>query len=300
MTYSHAFGKSVVYSASLIAIITPVYVSPDFPSRLQLFDKCVASVNKLGRDGTAHLHIVVDDGSPDPGGIRRVLKKYDDRRIRYLRRERKKTDLKTASNALNFGIDAVLEGHERIPEYKSISSVTPLHSDDLMYDVSSRARSLEPAGVGAALGKIAVCRDGRTAIHEPNFTMRARDYVTRGIAPYPVGSIMWKPSALEGMKKYNQEKLPRNQRFDGVYHPDFVNVEDVLVTKLTALYLCKTDLRIAVSEKISMAYHHHEDSLRGYHQDPLRGKTRQDLWHLNESIMAKMYYEILSWDHLNP
>jgi hypothetical protein len=109
---------------------------------------------------------------------------------------------------------------------------------------------------------------------------------------------MWKPSTLKGMKKYNRETPIGDQRFDGVYHPEFVNVEDVLVAKLTALYLCKTNLRIAVSKEVSMAYHYHEDSLRGYHQDPSRGKTQQDLWDLNRSLMAKMYYEILSWDHV--
>src|SRR5216684_1278607 len=40
---------------SLIAIITPVYVSPEFPSRLEFFDKTVASENKLDSDGTPHL-----------------------------------------------------------------------------------------------------------------------------------------------------------------------------------------------------------------------------------------------------
>jgi hypothetical protein len=285
---------------ALVAIITPIYVSPEFPSRLQLFDKTAASVNRLGSDGTTHLHIVVDDGSTDAEGIKRVIEKYDDGRIRYLRRERKGTDLKTASNALNFGIDAVLNGHEKIPEYKSIDCVTPLHSDDLIHDVASRAKALEPADVGAALGKIVVLRDGSKRIHEPSFTLSARDYVTQGIAPYPVGSIIWKPSTLAGMKTHNQEKLPDDQRFEGVYHPDFVNVEDVLVTKLTAVYLCNAKLRMAVSEEISMSYLYHQDSLRGFHQDSLRGKTDQDLWNKNSGRMAKMYYEILSWDHCSP
>jgi hypothetical protein len=285
---------------TLIAVITPVYVSPEFPSRLELFDKTVASVNRLRSDETTHLHIVVDDESTDPAGVRRVLEKYDDGRIRYLRRQRKETDLKTASNALNFGIDAVLDGHEMIPEYKNIDSVTPLHSDDLVYDIASRAKCLEPADVGAAVGKIVVLREGTERIHEPDFTMSARDYVAQGIAPYPVASIMWKSSTLAGMRTQNREKLPHAQRFDGIYHPDFVNVEDVLVAKLTALYLCHANLRIAVSEEISMLYRYHQDSLRGYHQDSLRGKTKQNLWNLNERMMAKMYYEILSWDHLSP
>jgi hypothetical protein len=111
---------------------------------------------------------------------------------------------------------------------------------------------------------------------------------------------MWKPSTLAGMRSYNQEKLPGNQRFEGVYHPDFVNVEDVLVTKLTAAYLCMANLRMAVSGEISMSYLYHEDSLRGYHQDSLRGKTDQDLWNLNNRKMAKMYYEIMSWAHCSP
>ncbi|HKS21229.1 MAG TPA: glycosyltransferase [Thermoanaerobaculia bacterium] len=271
----------------MIAIITPVYVSPEFPSRLTLFDRCVSSVHKLP---SAHLHVIVDDGSPDPDGIQRVLKKYDDRRIRYLRRERKKSDLKTASNALNFGIDAVLKGHE------TIAAVTPLHSDDLMFDIASRANALEPADVGAALGPIAIDRQRRRIIHQPDFSLSARDYVARGIAPYPVSSIMWKPEVLAGMKTYNQETL----RIDGVYHPDFVNVEDVLVAKLTALYLCNAGLRIAVSEELSMAYRDHDDSLRGYHQDSRRGKTRRDLWNLNVARMQTMYYETLAWDHVNP
>jgi len=262
--------------AELIAIITPVYVSPEFPSRLRLFDQCVASVNKLE---TAHLHIVVDDGSPNAEGIQRVLSKYGDSRIRYLRRKRKKTDLKTASNALNFGIDAVLGGHDKI------SAVTPLHSDDLMCDVSSRAKALEPDDVGAALGKIVIRRNRKRTIHEPDFDLRPQDYVARGIAPYPVGSIMWKPGTLAGMKAYN--------KFGGVYNPRFVNVEDVLVAKLTALYLRDAGLRIAVSGEISMVYRHHQDSLRGHH----RGS---DLWDRNVSSMTRMYYKLLSWDHLNP
>jgi glycosyltransferase involved in cell wall biosynthesis len=285
---------------SLIAIITPVYVSPEFPSRLEFFDKTVASVSLLRSNPTTHLHIVVDDGSTDPEDLKRVLEKYDDSRIRYLRRERKGTDLKTASNALNFGIDAVLDGHETIPEYKNIDSVTPLHSDDLMYDIASRAKSLELAAMGAALSRIVVLREGTERIHEPDFTMSAQDYVRQGIAPYPVSSIMWKRSTLAGMRKYNEEKLPRAQRFGGIYHPNFVNVEDVLVAKLTALYLCDANLRIAVSEEISMLYRYYHDGLRGYHQDSLRGKTAQNLWNLNERMMAKMYYEILLWEHLSP
>ena len=247
---------------------------------MNLFDECVASVNRLGSDGTAHLHIIVDDGSPDPEGIQRVVRKYDDRRIRYLRRERKKTDLQTASNALNCGIDAVLGG-----QYEAVSAVTPLHSDDVMCDVSSRANALEAPDVGAALGKIAIRRNRKITIHEPDFAMGPQDYVARGIAPYPVGSIMWKPSTLAGMKAYN--------KFDGVYHPRFLNVEDVLVAKLTALYLRDARLRIAVSEEISMIYRHHGDSLRGRHGD-------SDLWNRNVSSMTKMYYKLLSWDHLNP
>ena len=144
---------------TLTAIITPVYVSPEFPSRLEFFNKTVASVNALSASEAAHLHIVVDDGSTDPEGIKRALEKYDDCRIRYLRRERKATDLKTASNALNFGIDAVLDGHEKIPEYKNIDSITPLHSDDLMYDIAARAKALVPADVGAALSKIVVTQN---------------------------------------------------------------------------------------------------------------------------------------------
>ena len=276
---------------TLTAIITPVYVSPEFPSRLELFDKAVASVNALASNGTTHLHIVVDDGSPDPNGIQHVLQKYDDGRIRYLRRERKLTDLKTASNALNFGIDAVLDGHEAIPEYKHIDSITPLHSDDVMCDIASRARCIEPADVGAVLGKIVELRNKGPTIHEPDFTMSSRDYVTQGIPPYPVHSIMWKPGTLKGMKIYNKKKLPAHQRFDGVYHPGFVNVEDVIVTKLTAVCLCEANLRIAVSDAIALIYRYHLDSLRGYHQDSQRGKTDEDLWNLNNRMMKTMYYE---------
>src|SRR4051794_6142921 len=52
----HVNLTSGLISLMPVAIVTPVYVSPEFPSRLRLFDQCVASVNKLGSDGTAHLH----------------------------------------------------------------------------------------------------------------------------------------------------------------------------------------------------------------------------------------------------
>ncbi len=285
---------------ALIAIVTPVYVAPEFPSRLELFDKTVASVHVLRSAGAAHLHIVVDDGSTDPEGVKRVLQNYDDPRIRYLRRERKATDLKTASNALNFGLYAVLDGHEKIPEYKNIDAVTPLHSDDLIYDIGSRAKALEPAQVGAALSEIIVLREGAERTHRPDYTMSAPDYVIRGVAPYPVGSLMWKPSTLAGMRRFNLENLPGPQRFDGIYHPDFVNVEDVLVAKLTALYLCIAHLRMAASKQISMLYRFHHEGLRGYHQDSHRGKTDQDLWNLNGRQMSEMYYKMGTWEHLSP
>jgi len=77
--------------------------------------------------------VVVDDGSPVD--IQPLLRdqKYD--KLRYVRRERGEHDLKTASNALNFGLGLCLGGSGDVftsAEAANLAAIAYLHSDDML------------------------------------------------------------------------------------------------------------------------------------------------------------------------
>ncbi len=114
------------------AVISPVYATPQ-NERLKLFDHTVRSFIRQRTDALNLVHVVVDDGSSSD--VEGFLREYHDSRIRYIRRDKSPSDLRTASNALNLGIDCCLAGSGDVftrSEASDLYAIAFLHSDDLL------------------------------------------------------------------------------------------------------------------------------------------------------------------------
>ena len=121
-----------------VAVVTPIYATPE-NGRLELFRHTLRSVQQQTHHNVVYL--VVDDGST--ADVPNFLNEYRDSRVRYVRREKLPTDLRTPSNALNLGIDYCLDRNSDImthEEAATLAAVTYLHSDDLLTKDSVKQR----------------------------------------------------------------------------------------------------------------------------------------------------------------
>ncbi|MBS3119792.1 glycosyltransferase family 2 protein [Candidatus Woesearchaeota archaeon] len=116
-----------------VGIITPVYAAKK--SYLRYLEDAIESVPNQGAD---IIHIVVDDGSPTDVASW-FHQTISDPRIRYLRRERAPSDIRTASNARNLGLQALLDpiyGAVSPQESAEIKYVAFLDADDRLTPMS--------------------------------------------------------------------------------------------------------------------------------------------------------------------
>lgn len=232
-----------------IAVITPVYATSE-NNRLVLLEDTIKSMHRLPDD---FVQLIVDDGSSI--NVRNLVMSYNsiDSRIRYLRRERQPNDLCTASNALNYGINQVLDSEE----YKDIEAITTLHSDDLMLDVGKRFDALKES-IGAVFADIikfdgisyAKLKKGR----EINPDMLVQSGSSKGIN-HP--SIMWRKDFAQSMRDYNLRYFGTN----GLYMPDIRYAEDRAVIKLTIFLGLVQDLEVKYVDSIAMLIRAHESSI---------------------------------------
>ncbi len=246
-----------------IAVITPVYATPE-NQRLVLLEDTIKSMHRLQDD---FVHLIVDDGSPF--NVRDLVMSYNslDPRIRYLRRERQKSDLCTASNALNYGINQVLDSEE----YKDIEAITTLHSDDLMLDLEIRLRAIEE-GACASTG------------YELRFDNNGYAKLKRGFSILPLYMIsdgnseglnthtfMWRRDLAVFMRRFNLE----NHNIDGLFMPNIRYAEDRAVAKLTILAVHLSNGLIDHVNIPCVAYRLHTNSITGDISYEDRGKDRQ-------------------------
>ena len=89
-------------------MVIPVVVCPTYADNDSRLSQLRYSLTSINRQTVPCVCIVVDDGSSSD--VQGFIKQFGTRRIRYARRERKPTDLRTSSNAANLGIDLALEG----------------------------------------------------------------------------------------------------------------------------------------------------------------------------------------------
>ena len=125
-------------------MVVPVYATED-NGRLDFLGQTLNSVERQTHHGT--VGVVVDDGSSvDVQGfmIERGYKKS-----RYVRRERQPEDLKTASNAINVGLNLSLARSGDVftsKEREELVAIGLVHSDDLVPYASVEKRLAQLGG----------------------------------------------------------------------------------------------------------------------------------------------------------
>ncbi len=120
---------------NLVGVVVPVYAY--MPERVDYLNLCLKS---LARQEQPFVSIIVDDGSPLFNDVKPLVESYDER-FRLFRRERRSTDKKTASNALNMGLSILLDNsHGILRKDESIKAICYLHSDDMLPQDSLKKR----------------------------------------------------------------------------------------------------------------------------------------------------------------
>lgn len=115
----------------LTAVVIPTYISSQV--RFDFFKQTIAS---LVRQNRPVVGLVIDDDSPMSNEVRLVVDYFNTNgNLRYVNRQKKDSDLHTASNALNLGLELVLGKNKDVfskSEIGNLNFVAYLHSDDLL------------------------------------------------------------------------------------------------------------------------------------------------------------------------
>jgi len=244
-----------------VAIVTPIYATPE-NGRLDLFYATLNSVRNQA--GNRPVHIIVDDGSTVD--VKEFLRQYGSPMIRYLRREKQKSDLDTSSNPLNTGIDNILDdGHDLFTrsERQGLQAVAMLHSDDLLSPNSIERRVIYLNGgfVHTHMGfinsedVIYKVRSGRDA-----HNLRNLKYAS-GHCRFIFNShtIVWGIDFLRGLRDFTATEYEQ----DGIFDPQLRYGEDLDMFLSAAAFAIDGGYDIAYSPSVSMYHRTHPQSITG-------------------------------------
>ena len=183
-----------------VAVITPAYNRCGNRER-SLLEKTIYSVRwqTYGK----HIHLIVDDGSTDRTKELVEFHAREDPRIIYARRNKPKGEKLTASNAINFGFD-MLMNESRIKYF------TVLHSDDLIAEksVEERAEELKSGRCGLVFGNQYSIDDIYRIINEVRdfeFSDKKRLYeITKISRRFPHTTLMFSKDMLKEVGFYDE------------------------------------------------------------------------------------------------
>jgi hypothetical protein len=190
-----------------VALITPIYATKE-NNRLSYFKYTKESALAQNVD---FLWVIVNDGSSDPE-LNDYLHSIKDSRVYVLTRKRKSTDLHTASNALNYGLEYAITQQQ-------CDSFAYLHSDDLLNDNSIKKRMDGLGRCDIIYGRIAISIDG--IIYDSYKKFEKPEDIINMSYYFPHHTTMWSRSFLLEMLK---------ERSGILFDPNFYCGEDLDVT----------------------------------------------------------------------
>jgi|TARA_Y100000310_G_scaffold345855_1_gene471513 glycosyltransferase involved in cell wall biosynthesis len=255
-----------------VAIVTPVYATPE-NDRLKYFRHTVNSV--LRQNHRNIVHIVVDDGSTVD--VASFLQDYHDPRIRYLKREKSVDDLRTASNALNMGIDYCLVKDGNIfaaNETRDLTAVTFVHSDDLLTEdsIAMRVSGLPSGFIFTDMGQF---NNGGRRIQIKKGSAKSvgdRTYALRNPMAFNHHTIMWNLPFLHYLKEFVARKYDQQ----GVFDSKLFHGEDRDMSLSSSEAAIEGGFEVAYVPLISVMYRQHSLSISG-EVDPEQLAIQHDL-----------------------
>ncbi len=240
---------------AVAAIVIPVYATPE-NHRLDFLGQTLQSVrHQTYSDLVA---VVVDDGSPvDVAGL--VRAQHMDN-VRYVRRARSPTDLKTASNALNFGIDLCLARSGEVlshSEASNFAGLAYLHSDDLLPPASVQKRiSFLADNVAFVHGDSLIVRRDNSPVWVQKWK---GSYAPTSFYNFPHHTAMWTAEFARELKSY----VARQYGQEGIFDKHLSHGEDWDVSISSAEAAMVAGRRIIQIPGIVYVYRQHEESITG-------------------------------------
>ncbi|GEM_PF-4211717 len=260
-----------------IAIVTPIYATPE-NGRLELFDQTLRSVARQ-QTNLNIVHIIVDDGSPvDVEGF---IKSYHEPRFRYVRRERMPGDLRTASNAMNNGIDYALQRNSEVftkSEANGLGALCLLYSDDLLPEDSIEKRFGQVNG-GFVYTDVAFFDNDRRIVRvKPgNFFCEDSKISNGNFYEFNHHTIMWDINFIRQLKEFARVKY--NQK--GIFDPMLSFGEDGDVSL--------SSFEVALNKGINTTYHPFVSYFFRLHSKTITGESSHGY--------IKSQYQIVAGKH---
>ncbi|MEK6868901.1 MAG: glycosyltransferase [Nanoarchaeota archaeon] len=246
-------------TSATAAIVVPVYATLG-NHRLDYLDQTLQSVQKQTHRGL--VCVVVDDGSTVDVQAFVKDQKYD--RLRYVRRERGPSDLRTASNALNFGIDLCLRGSGDVftsEEARNLSALAYLHSDDIL-TVDSIEMRLSALSDSVAFVHTDFARiDPNSRLLGINRWSKRNDEYAGNILAGGFGhhTTMWTMQFVGMLMQYVSERYGQN----GIFDSRLSHGEDMDVSLSGVEAADRASRIIAHIPKIAYLYRQHPNSISG-------------------------------------
>ncbi|MGM5483807.1 MAG: glycosyltransferase family A protein [Nanobdellota archaeon] len=177
-----------------VGVVVPVFAHKK--SRLIYLKKCLES---LKRQQINFKSYVIDDGSPLRDDVRSLIDCINDKRINLVERERSVNDRKTASNAINMGLEMFIQNND-------VSYVCYLHSDDGLPKDSLKQRLKGDFSYSRFLA------------FKDNNPLKIKGFSKMGFKngyhSFPHHASMWSIEFLKELKKYNKNVYNQESIFD--------------------------------------------------------------------------------------
>ncbi len=249
-------------------IVIPVYANTQ--ERLKYFQYCVQSIKRQDKPFVA---IFVDDESPFFSDVQSII--GNDERFRLVQRQRHPTDLKTASNALNYGIDLILDSNQKVlGSTENIHTLSYVHSDDML---SLHGLQTQKPKLFSYTDMIVINEENRVLLRreaekKPNISAKS----------FPHHSSSWSFDFMNRLREYILTKY--NQ--DGVFDPSISYGEDrdVSLSSLELLSILNEDAEFVHFPRYF--YRVHEKSITG---EIVPDHKEGDIQKVNEKHNLKNY-----------
>lgn len=268
------------------AVVIPVYATPE-NHRLDFLGQTLQSVrHQTYPDLVA---VVVDDGSTaDVAGFVREQRMDN---VRYVRRVRSPADLKTASNALNFGIGLCLDRSPDVfssGEASGLAAITYLHSDDMLPPESIGKRlSVLNSDAAFVYADVAYIGSSNELVGVSRSKSREGIYASSLFRGFPHHTVMWGIEFVDSLRDYVARRYGQNGIFDSrLSHGEDrdASISSVEATKLEG----KAMIHLPV---VAYVYRQHMQSISGERisEDYRKAQSRLiDAKHFSEQNLMRL------------